>query len=121
MNEVAAVQKVRQELGDLFGRLGHNWDGNGASAPARHLYAAGETLMCKLLRPEDQAPSVVPLAQGGVQFEWSVDGRELEIEVLGTDRFEVFYEDCDHEVEGVMTFRDLSRMADLISRLRSTL
>lgn len=117
---VHADQKVRRTLEGFLGRLGPDWDGYGASAPASHLYAAGLTLMEELLAPDDPVPAVVPLARGGVQFEWSTEDRELEIEVLSTTRFDVFYEDGDIEVEEVMTFRDLSRIAELIARIRST-
>lgn len=114
-----ALKAARDRLRSLLRTLGANWDGYGARMPVTHLYASGLTLLQAVMGPEDPSPSIVPLPSGAVQFEWSTARGELEIEVLGSTRFEVYFEGGDMEVESTMTFRDLDRIADFLQRLRS--
>ncbi len=74
-------------------QLKPGWDSYGALKPRADLVLAGLYLVAELLRGGAPAPSVVPTAKGGVQFEWYREGRELEIEVLSKDRLMLAYED----------------------------
>lgn len=55
------------KVADLAG-LGHNWDSYGAAPPTNEALA--------ILRNT----AVVPTKDGGVQFEWHVNGWEVELE-----------------------------------------
>ncbi len=74
-------------------QLEAGWDSYGARAPRMALFQTGLELLARLVGDGALVPHVVPTTRGGLQLEWSVDGRELEIEVLGTNRFDVIYED----------------------------
>jgi hypothetical protein len=45
-------------------------------------------------------PSVIPTSTGSVQFEWTVDGRELELEVIHPNDFNFLSVDDGNEKEG---------------------
>ncbi|MGH7825502.1 MAG: hypothetical protein ACREQ7_10070 [Candidatus Binatia bacterium] len=71
-----------RRLGELV-KLPHNWDSYGSPPPTR---VAVETVVELLLRIDNRnlpAARVVPVSGGGVQLEWCVPGRELQLEVSG--------------------------------------
>jgi hypothetical protein len=111
---------IRAKMQDLLDRLEDGWDSYGASAPQRHLFDAGLRLIEGLLHTDIAAPDVIPTNKGGVQFEWSVGSRELEIEVVGADRFEVFFEDetTGETVEDEVTSRKLDVLSALVNKLK---
>jgi hypothetical protein len=49
---------------------------------------------------EIPVPFLVPTSSGGVQFEWHVEGRELELEIPEKGRFEFLRTDGTSDVEG---------------------
>lgn len=62
--------------------LADNWDGEGSPRPS-HIarYLAAELLRSLILEGMPTA-FVSPTSMGGVQLEWTQNGRELEIEIL---------------------------------------
>ncbi len=112
---------ITSRLRDLLSRLEHGWDSYGAKAPQRHLFIAGLRLVEGLLDPDVPVPQVVPTNRGGVQFEWHVGVRELEIEVVGSDRFEVYFEDetTGEVIEDEVTSRKLGLLSTLVKRLKA--
>jgi len=73
--------------------LTDNWDSYGASAPRLDLLAVGVQVVTRCRRAGLPVPQVVPTTRGGVQYEWHLPGRSMEIEVLAMDRFGVLLED----------------------------
>jgi len=74
--------EAMRRLGEIV-KLPHNWDSYGSPPPTR---VAVETVVDLLLRIDDRnLPSarVVPVSAGGVQLEWRVPGRELQLEISG--------------------------------------
>jgi len=116
------AEAIRLKMQDLLDRLEDGWDSYGARAPQRHLFVAGLRLIEGLLHTDIAAPQVIPTNKGGVQFEWNVGSRELEIEVVGADRFEVFFEDesTGETVEDEVTSRKLGVLSALVNKLKPT-
>jgi hypothetical protein len=46
------------------------------------------------------APFLAPTALGGVQLEWHIDSRELELEIPEKGKFEFLAVDGSNEIEG---------------------
>lgn len=67
---------------DAIAALPHNWDGDGGDpVPHRIVTAAGELLL-PLARMQPPVPRIAPVLGGGLQFEWHIGDRELEIEIM---------------------------------------
>lgn len=83
----------------------HDWDGYG-SAPIQQEAVA---TAIEILKATDvvgpPTPRIGPVTGGGLQFEWSVGGRELELEVLPDGSLEWVKTDDD----GVMSDGELPR------------
>ena len=74
--------EAMRTLGELA-NLPQNWDGYGSPPPTR---AALRLVMDVLLCIDDRSlPSarVVPVSSGGIQLEWRVSPRELQLEISG--------------------------------------
>ncbi len=72
--------------------LQENWDSYGTPPPCLNTINAAIDLI-QILKIEDlPVPEVIPTADGGIQFEWDVMGKELEIEV--TQHREIEYLKC---------------------------
>lgn len=110
---------LARRLGELLS-LEDGWDTYGGRAPQGHLLNAGLRFVEPLLTADLESPHVTPTSRGGVQFEWHVGDAELEIEVVGSDRFEIFFEDekTGEVVERQVTSRHLGQVVELLNRLR---
>lgn len=62
-----------------FKALANNWDGRGSAAPCR----AATQAAIEVLQGASTSipPSIVPVSNGGIHFEWSAGSRELEFSV----------------------------------------
>ena len=58
---------------------GENWDSYGSCPIEEDVLCTAKELLFSL-EPAMPSPTVVPVSGGGIQLEWQVDGRELEIE-----------------------------------------
>lgn len=69
-------------------RLSDDWDGEGSPCPSTLAVDSAARLIRSL--PFDDMPTafVSPTTVGGVQLEWSQNGRELEIEILSNGAME---------------------------------
>lgn len=85
-------------------KLPSNWDSYGSPAPTRKAVDASLMLLWQIIRLglEDlPVPHVVPVSGGGIQLEWQVGRRELELEVLPDGSAEFLkVEDGDPITEG---------------------
>ncbi|HET9212579.1 MAG TPA: hypothetical protein VFR03_19400 [Thermoanaerobaculia bacterium] len=100
-----AYQQVRARVGKLL-TLHENWNTYGAKIPSqRALFftlhfmrdAIGVLLDHGISVP---APFLAPTASGGVQLEWHIGPRELELEIPGKGRFEFLVVDGSNKAEG---------------------
>ena len=60
-----------------------NWDGDGSPAPSPAIVSAADALLNHLL--DFDAPFVVPVSGGGLQLEWSVGGKHLELAFIDSE------------------------------------
>lgn len=77
--------------------LPENWDFQGASKIHSDTAVFALTMLEQLLGADSPAPQIVPLAFGGLQFEWHENDIDLEIEVAGPNEVYVFFD--DHQAE----------------------
>ena len=64
-------------------RLPFNWDSYG-SPPVQSaaVHGALQVLLAARANEQSPAPRVVPVSGGGLQLEWRIGGRELDVEIL---------------------------------------
>ena len=72
--------------------LQDNWDSYGASAISMDLLKSSLDLLSNVIGPKDPLPSIVPTVTGGIQFEWHVNGVDLEVEIESLGQVKVYYE-----------------------------
>ena len=93
--------------------LPQNWDGAGSPPPTTTAVARSVHLLRLIADMGYDAlpvPHTVPLAKGGIQFEWMSGNRELEIEIVGTGAVEFVTADAgDPQREGRLTSLDQLR------------
>jgi hypothetical protein len=53
------------------------------------------TLLARSMDSSTPAPQIVPSTRGGVQLEWHTHGLDIEVLVLPTGRFSVYFEDLN--------------------------
>lgn len=63
-------------------QLPRNWDTYGSSPPSSWVVNTSIRLVTGIDEDDLPLPHVVPVPEGGIQFEWNVGDRELEIAVL---------------------------------------
>lgn len=91
--------------------LKENWDASGSPAPSASSLLAAIRVFCAVAPELPPQPAVVPVLGGGLQLEWHIGSRELEIEVLPEG-------DCAYlTVDGGQTDEGLCP-ADAAERLR---
>src|SRR2546428_23001 len=78
-----------------IGKLQANWDTYGSPAVTRLAKEQAIRILLQLSRHALPEPQVGPVSGGGVQFEWNIGPRSLELEVLPDGRIEFLrmYED----------------------------
>lgn len=79
--DLAYIKDVKDKL-DQIGELENNWDGEGGEPINQRILAIAGELLFPLSRIQPPVPRIAPVLGGGVQFEWRVQDRELEIEIL---------------------------------------
>jgi len=97
-------------------QLGDNWDTYGGERVKPSLAIAGCDLLTRLMQEETPIPQVVATPRGSIQFEWHLQGRYLELEVLGPTRVAAFFEAPGEEWEEEFG-PDLTRLAEVIRQL----
>jgi len=110
------VQEVRTKL-DLIAALRDNWDGEGGEPiAARILVIAGELLL-PLARFQPPVPRIAPVLGGGIQFEWEIAGRELEIEILPDGSVEYLIAEGDRTEESSLPPLPINGVRSLVQWL----
>lgn len=101
-------------------QLPEDWNSYGAPRVDPYSIAAAISLLASIMRDDSPPPAVVPTGRGGVQLEWHLSNRDLEVELLPGGRILVCYEDLieQTEWEGELT-TDLDAIRKLLQELPS--
>jgi hypothetical protein len=103
---------------DELANLPPNWNSYRATRMRRPSMLAALQLLLAVMHDNTPSPAVVPTNRGTILLEWHKRGVDLEIDVLGPDRFhvvaEVAAEGTEQEFEAQA---DLTDIACLIERL----
>jgi hypothetical protein len=84
-------------------QLPENWDGYGSPAPQRIAADRASNLLTFLEWDDLPVPQIGPVPGGGIQIEWHVANRELEIEILPDGSGEFLRVDGEAMEEGPLT------------------
>lgn len=108
--EVRDVYRENEDLGrqpawfeaiwpklEEFSYFPPDWDSYGAPPINENRIVQGLNLLAKVMRDDTPPPIPVALSSGAVQFEWHERRIDLEIEILGRDRFNADYEDSQSD------------------------
>ncbi|MFA5905261.1 MAG: hypothetical protein WC836_15110 [Desulfobacula sp.] len=98
-------EKVEERISE-FSTYKSQWDSYNAKPPNNKILKFAlnfyRDICSVLMLHEIDIPEtfVVPTTSGGVQFEWTVKERELEIELSGVDKYSCLVTDGENELEG---------------------
>lgn len=76
-----------------------NWDSYGAKPSETGLINASLSLLTQIMDDRFPPPAVVPLADGGLQFEWHRNNQDLEIVFPAEEPPTYYYQDRDGQQE----------------------
>jgi len=111
-----------QEQLSAIGELNRGWDSHGAAPPAQSAIQGAWNLLLSLYETRTvPKPHIYPTRSGGIQFEWELGQRYLEIELLSETEAAYFYSDLSTRFETEGTLREgesLDEVIGLISRVR---
>lgn len=101
---------------DRLAALDVNWDGYGAGPLDRDILSAARRFAERLLSTMTIRPLVIPISNGGLQFEWHKGPKVLELEIEDADTVHYLKWDPEEEVqeEDVFQIDDFERARDLI-------
>ena len=111
--QIEAVRKLFQLLA-----LPPDWDSYGSPPPSEVAVRAAERLVLGIDLDYFVTPRIVPVSGGGVQLEWSVGSRELEIEI-GDEGSAEYLKSLHTEPveEGQVSLADVPRIRSLLTWL----
>jgi len=96
---------------DDLARMPMGWDSYGSPAIAQAALETIVELLHKLALLSAPKPHIAPISGGGLQLDWTVNNRELEIGVRATGRLEYLIVEDDESLEGdVLTLSDVPRL-----------
>lgn len=103
---------------DGLGCLPANWDSYGAQTIRHSNILATVELLLAVMRDDTPLPSFVPTNRRTILLEWHVGGFDLEVEVRGTGRLHVAFEDAhDGTAWEAELNSDLTKLVNCIERL----
>ncbi len=92
----------RPERGTVFqswGSVPKDWNTYGSPPIAQRAIQAAHRLLETGRIQGAPVPQIVPTSDGGIQFEWHLPGRRLEIEIDEEGTMEYFYVDATGEID----------------------
>ena len=111
--QIEAIRKLVQLLA-----LPRDWDSYGSSPPSEVAVKAAGSLILDIDLEYVVSPRIVPVSGGGVQLEWRVGSRELEIEISYEGSAEFLKSlDAKPVEEGQISLADLPRIRSLLAWL----
>jgi len=78
------IEKAIDDL-DALSKLPIDWDSYGSPKISNDLIIAAKSFLYQLEYEFIAAPRVVPISGGGIQLEWQMGERELELEFIDSD------------------------------------
>lgn len=102
-------------------RLEAGWDSYVAKPISTAACVAAYRIIRELATRNTPIPSVVPMPDGRIQFEWHANDIDLEVRVLSTTKIEVFFEDARdalppmEDAEFRYDFREVKKAIDHLS------
>ncbi|ULA59828.1 MAG: hypothetical protein LZF60_160158 [Nitrospira sp.] len=99
-----------------------NWDSYGGLSPSIETVWAAIELIDSIPQFDPPRPRIVPLATGGIQFEWRLDQKELDIEVAEDGSYRSLKFDPSssaNDTEKELPLTSLSEVKGLLSWLVS--
>jgi hypothetical protein len=100
--------------------LTENWDSYGGHPPSYDTVLAAIDLIDAIPQHNPPRPRVVPLANGGIQLEWKVSQRELDIEIGPDSSYRYLKFDpsvTTGELDNELPLESLADVEDLLSWL----
>lgn len=101
--------------------LPHNWDTYGSLPPTAIAIKGAIALLAHIAKlgfDDLPSPNVVPVPGGGVQFEWLVDTRELELEIRPDGSVDFLKSQAGEPIEeGQVSFGGRAQLQSLLSWL----
>jgi hypothetical protein len=94
--------------------LQDNWDSYGGRKPQHIAVIQGLKLLSQVMANNTPAPSVVPLSDGGIQFEWHRKSQDLEIAFLVGELPTFYYQHREKEEEKEGPATDINLLANLV-------
>ena len=111
--QIEAIRKLLHLLS-----LPHDWDSYGSPPPAEVAVTAGVGLILGMDLDYFVTPRIVAVSGGGVQLEWTLGSREIEIEIDSEGSAE--YLECSFGKpieEGPISLVDVAQVRSLLTRL----
>lgn len=108
-----------QETLQKISELAHGWDGDQAMPVSSQALNLARMLISEYPGLTRNRFAVVPTLAGGIQMEWSKGSKDLEIEFVGSDRFEYLKADeqSGRSEEGSGIIADLGMIPSLVDWL----
>ena len=97
--------------------LPDNWDSYGARKVNRDLISQSLAILESIMEATSPAPSVVPLAGGGLQLEWHRKQQDLEITFAADDAPQFFYRNRAIGVEQDGYADDVIKLTQLLRKI----
>ena len=86
------IASLEQEL-EQFAKLEAGWDSYNAPAVQAAEVDAARQLLRSLAAENIARPAITVTSRGHVQFEWHTHQKDIEIELLGPERYSILYEE----------------------------
>jgi hypothetical protein len=114
MGEPQWLSPVKAKLHELSA-LRRNWDSRGSASISPDITEFTITILARVMPPNAQPPSIIPMGRGELQLIWDVAGGELEAEVIKPNEVVAYYLDrsTGQEQEWHMTTQ-FSRLSDIL-------
>jgi hypothetical protein len=107
-----------QKLGALM-ELPAGWDGHRGNLITSVAVTYTFNILGRIMQPGVPLPSITPLSYGGVQLEWHRKGWDVEIEVFGPGRLQVFARDLKTGNENEFELgADLSALLGFVENIK---
>jgi hypothetical protein len=90
------LESAEREL-DEFSNLSNGWDSYNAPPVPRTEIEAARQLLRSLVAVNVARPAITATARGHIQLEWHTHQKDIEIELLGPDRYAILYEEAGTE------------------------
>jgi hypothetical protein len=98
-------------------RLPDNWDSYGSKKVNREIISRSLFVLERIMDEASPAPSIVPLGDGGIQFEWHRKQQDLEITFTADDTPQYFYQNRATGMEQLGSARDVMNLTQLLRNI----